>query len=175
MADDKSSLVKALEIEAGQELQADPPGTEEIDVDMFAGAPVLGELMKDGRRRAGPGRPKGSMNKNTKAWATWIIGRYGSPLIGLAEIVATPVADLSYLLKCDRLDAAEFQRKCRKDLSEYVHQKAPTQIEINEQLAGALLIIDKTGQATDRQRNQGLGDIVENQSLSEDDDEGSHS
>ena len=174
MADERSSLVKAIEAETGQPVTADPPGEAAIEPDLFAGAPVLGELMPDGRRRKGPGRPPGATNKDTKAWADFILARYSSPLIGLAEVCATPIADLAKLLGCKLLEAAEFQRKCRKDLAEYVHQKAPTQIQLNEQFAGAILVIDKTGQTTDAMGNRGLGEIIENQQLSETADGKSH-
>ncbi len=143
-------------------LTAEPrPVDDDVELDMFGGLALLGDLeAPGGGKRAGPGRPPGARNKQTKEWAEYILARHRSPLIGLAEVVSTPVDELATALKCKRIEAAEFWRKCAKDLAEYVHQKSPVQLQINEQFAGALMIIDITGQMTDQAGKAGLGQLL---------------
>lgn len=165
MGTDPTGVKAVLCERAGGDLTAQPPPNGEppgdVEPDMFGGLALLGELQgPEGRKRAGPGRPPGARNKQTAEWAEYILARHRSPLIGLAEVVSTPVHELATALGCKRIEAAEFWRKCAKDLAEYVHQKAPVQLQINEQFAGALLIIDKTGQMTDRAGKAGLGELL---------------
>lgn len=129
-----------------------PAGGEPITSEHLAEQSLLGEIVVDGERvkRAGPGRPKGSINKETRQMAEFILQRYRSPLIGLAELVNTPIPLLARQLGCDRLEAAEFWRKCAKDLAEYVHQRMPTAIEIDEKVAGMIMVLNQDGMPADK-------------------------
>lgn len=142
--------VESMEAEVRQTIAA--AGGHEMTNESLAGQSLLGEIVVDGERvkRPGPGRPKGSINRDTKEMAEFILQRYRSPLIGLAELVNTPIPLLARQLGCDRLEAAEFWRKCAKDLAEYVHQKMPTAVEIDEKVAGMIMVLNQDGMAPDQ-------------------------
>lgn len=143
---ERSALAQALELQS-QKMLAEMPDGGEVQEDMFAGMSLLGDLAVDGARvkRAGPGRPRGSINKSTKEMAEFILARYRSPLIGLAEIVNTPVPLLAQQLGCTRLEALGEWRQCAKALAEYIHQKMPTAIEVDEKVAGAIMVLNAGG------------------------------
>jgi hypothetical protein len=89
-------------------------------------------------QRSGPGRPAGSRNKRTQEWADFVLSRYSSPLIGMAETYSRPVEDLARELGCTRLEAFKLQLQAREALAPYVHQKQPQAIDLPD---GALVQI----------------------------------
>lgn len=103
----------------------------------------------------GAGRPPGAKNKSTKAWTEYILGRYSSPLVALAETYSRTVEDLAAALGLknpsfeQRLDLFKLQLQCAKELSPYVHQKQPLAIEGGEH--GLMTLIINSGQATPQQ------------------------
>lgn len=121
-----------------------PPGDDLVQLDLLGSEPLLGPIMRDGSQvaRSGPGRPPGSRNKRTQDWADFILARYRSPLIGLAELVSTPVADLARALGCEKIEAAEFWRKCAAELAGYLHQRQPVAIDMQGAAAGMLTVIN---------------------------------
>lgn len=90
------------------------------------GAAVAGEVEKRGR-----GRPPGATNKRTEAWVDYLLARYQSPLVVLAEIYARPVAVLAAELGCDKLEAFRMQLSAAEKLAPYVHAKQPVAIQID--------------------------------------------
>ncbi len=94
----------------------------------------------------GPGRPPGSSNKSTKEWQQFLLSRYRSPLVGLAEISSMDLQDLAKMLglKCDlnyekALELLKLQVGCMNALAPYVHQKMPTAIDAGE--AGLIQLV----------------------------------
>lgn len=79
--------------------------------------------------RSGRGRPAGSKNRATRAWAEFINQVYGSPLEALASIYAQDVRALAAHLKCSLLDAIKVQIRCAELCAPYVHAKQPIQID----------------------------------------------
>lgn len=145
-----------------------------VQADMFAEAPVLGRLVcRDDQgvkqplpKRAGPGRPPGARNRTTRQMIDMITGRYGHPLMRLAELASTPIEVLADTFGCSLLEAAEFSRKCQNDLAPYVAQRLPQLHQIEQVTAGALIIqLGQTapgGEASEHGLNMR---IVENQRL----------
>lgn len=115
------------------------PGSDTDQPSLFGAPPAdpdgVGELVDAGPR--GPGRPPGAKNKSTDEWSRYILSRYRSPLIALAEIAsATPhrLADeLSRHLTGDKrvteLQALELIVKAAEKLAPYLHQKQPLALD----------------------------------------------
>jgi hypothetical protein len=91
----------------------------------------------------GAGRPAGSINRNTKEWREYILQRYQSPLIAMAETYSRPTEVLAKELGCSKLEAFNLQQKAAADLAPYVHQKMPMAIEAGE--GGLINLIINTG------------------------------
>jgi len=92
-----------------------------------AGAQSEGEV--DARR--GPGRPPGATNRRTQDWVDYILARYRSPLIVLAEMFSRPVGQLAKELDCTRAEALRYQIAAAKELAPYVHAKMPVAVQID--------------------------------------------
>lgn len=81
-----------------------------------------------GLRQRGPGRPKGALNRKTEDWADYLLNRYSSPLVGLAEICSRRVLDLAAELRCKPLEALAIQLRAMAELAPYLHGKKPVEI-----------------------------------------------
>lgn len=75
------------------------------------------------------GRPAGSVARKTAEWQQYILTRYRSPLVGLAEIAARPARDLAEELGCTALEAFDRQLKALAELAPYVHSKMPAAVQ----------------------------------------------
>lgn len=107
--------------------------------DLFADRDLLRPVNFKGPKR--PGRPKGARNKRTQEIADYILGRYRDPLIGLADIVSTPIPTLAHQLGTSKIKAAEFWRKCADTLALYVHQKQPAAVHVKSESVGFIGIV----------------------------------
>lgn len=149
---EKSGLIRAVEARAG-EVSGEKPAQGDNELtqgafDIFADQPLLGELVNDaGGKRTTVGRPKGSPNKKTQEWADYILSQHRSPLIGLAEVVSTPIPQLATAMHCKRIEAAEFWRKCATDLAKYLHQAQPVAVALEGANAGMLTIVNLSAPA----------------------------
>jgi len=132
--------------------------TEDDQAELFGGlGPALipsqqndPEVVRTGR----PGRPKGAKNKSTKEWAGLILSQYQSPLIFLAEAYSRPVDQLASELDCDQLEAFKVQCASAGKLAEYVHQKQPVALSVDQKSAGTLII--NTGLPVQDRPNAGV-------------------
>jgi hypothetical protein len=90
----------------------------------------------------GPGRPPGAKNKRTDEWCDYLMQRYRSPLVVLAETYSRPVELLQRELNCSRLDAFKLQLGAAKELAPYVHQKQPIAVTVDG--AGVVRMVVET-------------------------------
>lgn len=88
------------------------------------------------------GRPQGARNRSTKEWMEFLLAKYRSPLIGLAELYSRPVGDLARDFECDLLEAGRIQVAAMQALLPYVHQKQPVAIEAAGKTVGVLILGD---------------------------------
>jgi hypothetical protein len=123
----------------------------------------VGELAELAERR-GRGRPAGSRNRSTTEWSRFILSRYRSPLIGLAEIAAATPAELQTALggppttpgpgpdgavPQGGITLAECLRlimQAQASLAPYLHQKQPLAIDAGG--VGMMTIIIQKGEGT---------------------------
>ena len=91
------------------------------------------------RRR--PGRPKGSINKRTRAIVDDIVTRFGDPLVNLAEMNALDIPNIAKALACTKLEAAKIYIGLNETLATYVHSKRPTGVVVKVDEVAPLTII----------------------------------
>lgn len=77
------------------------------------------------------GRPAGSVARKTAEWQAFILARYRSPLIVMAETYSRPTRDLAQELGCSVQEAFELQQKAAAELAPYVHSKMPTALQLD--------------------------------------------
>ena len=120
---------------------------------------------EQGEVARGVGRPKGSINRSTAEWKEYILGRYRSPLVALAEIYSRSINDLAIELGHDPANKLTFEKakellqlqlQCAKELAPYVHQKQPMAIEGSGEGLMTLVI----GALPDQKKNQELDPLA---------------
>lgn len=87
-----------------------------------------------------PGRPVGRMNKSTEAWRDYLLARYQSPLIGMAETINRRASDLALELGCDPVEAFKLQIACMRELAPFLHSKMPVAVQMAGQAPIPLVI-----------------------------------
>lgn len=141
MSDEKSGIASALDdVEIGE-----PPGESVEQLPLIPASEVaasIGEAIAASTPR-GPGRPPGSPNKRTKAWTDYILSRYQSPLVVLAETYSRKIGDLVTELDCDPLEAFKLQLDAARALAPYVHQKQPIAVDTSN--IGAIPLVIQLG------------------------------
>lgn len=129
--DDKPGLSAALD----QVDTSKPPNVDQVEqLPLIPAAALTDATVAEALTavtRRGPGRPAGSPNKRTKAWTDYILSRYQSPLIVLAETYSRSLADIKAELKCDTLEAFKIQLQAAVALAPYIHQKQPTALDVS--------------------------------------------
>jgi hypothetical protein len=83
------------------------------------------------REQKGVGRPAGSRNKRTQEWTEYLLSRFRSPLLVLAETYSRPVADLAAELGVTRAEAFALQLAAAKELAPYLHQRQPLAVNLD--------------------------------------------
>jgi hypothetical protein len=104
-----------------------------------------GEAARDPAAGGEPGksgRPKGALNRRTEEFVEYILSRYRSPLVGLAETYSRSVADLASELGCTKLEAFQLQQAAMVNLAPYLHQKLPQAVQIDGKGLVAVSIVD---------------------------------
>lgn len=86
------------------------------------------------------GRPRGSSNISTRQWVEYLLTRYRSPLIGLAEIYSRDCRQLAAQLDCTPLEAFKVQQASMAALLPYVHKKQPMAVELEQRQLGVLTL-----------------------------------
>lgn len=128
----------------GHDPNAPVPGadlTEQMDLLPLSASPAATPVAEGGKR--GAGRPAGSKNRSTEEWRNFILSRYTSPLIGMAEIANRSVLELARELGFssavgrvakpeELLELLKLQLQCMKELAPYIHSKMPMAIEAGE-------------------------------------------
>ena len=82
------------------------PGAAAGDVDqaeLFADADDAPSSLSPAPASAGRGRPKGARNRSTEQWRQFLLGRYQSPLVGLAETWSRSALELAKELGLTRV------------------------------------------------------------------------
>jgi hypothetical protein len=74
-----------------------------------------------GERRGG--RPPGARNRRTEEWVDYLLSRYRSPLIVLAETYSRPAEVLAAELGISRAEAFAMQLTAARELAPYVHAR----------------------------------------------------
>lgn len=99
----------------------------------------------DGQPKRGPGRPPGAKNKSTEEWTRYILSRYPSPLLALAEVYSRSLTDLATellgyagaasgakLTYAQVVELLKLQLGAAKELAPYMHQKQPMALQGGE-------------------------------------------
>jgi len=168
-----AAAVASMDVGSPPSEGADQEPLFEGDFERADAPSPFGEI-DERRGRRGGGRPPGAKNKRTEEWATYILSRYRSPLIALAEIYSRPVHELARELDCEALDALKVQRDAASALAPYIHQRMPQAVHIDERKVGVLVLGDFQGDAAalgglpipsdESEENQGVIDAQAEQS-----------
>lgn len=104
---------------------------EQIDMLGALGLPINKRVAALRAKRTGlPGRPVGSPNKRTVEMANYLLSKYKSPLETLAQIAATPIAELAASLGCTMLEAVQEIRLAAIALKDHIHSKMPVAVDV---------------------------------------------
>ena len=77
------------------------------------------------------GRPGGSVARKTAEWQAYMLARYRSPLVVMAETFSRSVAELSAELGCTKLEAFDRQLKAADALAPFIHSKMPAAVQLD--------------------------------------------
>lgn len=127
------AALNALPIEAGPEAEPEQLGLLPLSpAKDSAGAPIQSPTKH--------GRPPGARSKRTDAWVDYLLSRYRSPLVGLAEVYSRPLKELAAELNCTLHEAMQMQLVAMKELAPYLHQKLPQALQIQADKAIPLVL-----------------------------------
>lgn len=115
----KRLTAELLELGRQEARQVGLPLAPATDMEALVPAPAKG------------GRPAGSVARKTAEWAAYMLARYRSPLVVMAETFSRPTRDLAEELSCTPLEAFELQMKAAAELAPYVHSKQPTGLQLD--------------------------------------------
>lgn len=137
MADKATGLAAAL---AGHVPDQIEDAAEQLEMDAIAALPLF-EPVKGVAVQTG-GRPKGAVNKSTRALAEYVLARHRHPVIAAAQVADMPVAELARQLICTRLEAANHQQKAREFVAKYTLQAMPQLVAFDGSTVGGLMIVN---------------------------------
>jgi hypothetical protein len=138
--------LSGIERAIGDAVKADEPAPAAAQL-ALPGLPLeaKGEPARDpagGIEQGKGGRPKGALNRRTEEFVEFILRRYRSPLIALAETYSRSVEELRLELGCTKLEAFQLQQAAAINLAPYVHQKLPQAVQIDGKGLVAVSIVD---------------------------------
>lgn len=130
---------------AGEQLALLPAGEEAARLDGLGPVPAAA-----GARR-GPGRPKGSQNRNTQAVAHYLVTRYGCPVEGTLALGMKPLAELVAELRevsratgldigGDLLDVLKLQMQALAGAMPYTRSRMPQAVEVKDTRLPVLIL-----------------------------------
>lgn len=101
------------------------------------------------------GRPPGARNRRTEEWVEYLLSRYRSPLVVLAETYSRPADVLAAELGISRAEAFAMQLTAARELAPYVHARhapaapAPTTAAVELVLTGVEPPADAAGEGAE--------------------------
>lgn len=147
-----AAVVEALR-RAGAARPSLPP--EQLPLlEVAAGEPEAAAAPAAGERPRG-GRPPGARNRRTEDWVEYLLSRYRSPLIVLAETYSRPADVLAAELGISRAEAFAMQLTAARELAPYVHARhapaapAPTTAAVELILTGVEPPADAAGEGAE--------------------------
>lgn len=120
----------------------------------------------------GRGRPPGSRNRRTVEWATYLLGKYASPLEVLAQIATAPVDALVGQLGCSPIEALGEKRLAAIALLPFLHSRMPIAVDVTDRRVVQLTIVDAAVAAesgTDLGLTARVVEVLENQGVDDGD------
>lgn len=128
-------MAEALGLAAGFDLAMDAAGDEPVapsQLGLFGAEIVDPDGVADARPVSGAkgGRPPGARNKRSEEWCRWLLTRFRSPLVGMAELASADPLELARLLACPPLEAARLMLQAQTSLAPYLHERRPQAIEL---------------------------------------------
>lgn len=127
----KTAVAGVIEAQGGVAVPDLMP-VEQLDLLPLRKAGADGQTEIQDLPSRGAGRPPGAKNRRTQEMADYLLSRYQSPLVALAETYSRNVRDLAKELACDKLEAFKLQIAAAKELAPYLHQKLPIAIDTGE-------------------------------------------
>lgn len=122
------------------------------------------QAIKDGRpRRAG--RPAGSINRRTVEWREYLLARYQSPLVVLAEIYSRRAEDLADELGCKKVEALAIIKSSAEALAPYIHGKMPVEVAFTGDRLPVLNMVDPQVFLAAFRAGEGEGPVLDLSSL----------
>lgn len=109
------------------------------------------------------GRPRGAINRKTADWQAFMLARYRSPLLVMAETFSRPLGELAQVLGCTPLEAFHLQMKAAAELAPYLHSKMPTAIQLDGAPVAGITIAITPGIAAAIGMHSGPPEIVQDQ------------
>jgi len=100
----------------------------------------------------GPGRPVGSLNRETVQWSRYVKSAYGSPLENQARIMAMSIPEIARELGCSREEAMARWLRCTEFVLGYTHSEMPRAVAVD--------VVDGVGGLTDFFAAQVAGALV---------------
>lgn len=133
--------------------------------DMFGEPAAALPLAQKGKSGPQGGRPPGARNRSTEEWARFLLSRYQSPLVVLAELYSRPTGELVDELQAmadkhgrevwhahgggkqekvliSPLDVLRLQRDAAVALAPYVHKQQPKALEVDARPRGVVVLGD---------------------------------
>ncbi len=160
MQDEKQGIQAAIDQAGGA---GEPPTAEGEQLPLLEGqAPADRATSPPATAQTGPGRPPGARNKRTQEWTDYLLGKYRSPLEGLAEVSVMSLEECKELareLGCKPLEIWERQQWARKELAPYLHQKQPQAVDLGDNKLVTLQLAVPADLAQSLQEEPGSGEI----------------